>query len=315
MDSQVNSQDNVSASVQESAQPQAAPANTDASALNTDGSPVVNEWKPDFKFKVMDKEHEIDPLFQPLAKDEETLKKIRRLHEQAYGIPHLEASRDEFKNKYSQVLPRVQEYEQVEKKLDKLSYFVQNQDFGSFFNELQIPKDAVLHWVKKELDMMEAPPEYRAAQEKASELARQKYDYEQELNYYRAQAQEAKNKEVFGYIDNSINGLAGDIASQYNERLGNPEAFRQAVIHKGMTIQQATGQMLPAEEVVSLVKQDMVRLMGLQENVAPQVMGSAQASAPQPKAPVIPVIKAGGASPIKTPPKSLEEIKKLANQL
>jgi hypothetical protein len=277
-------------------------------------------WTPDFKFKVMDKEYEIDPMFRPIIKDEDTLKKIRRMQEQVLGLPHLEASRDEFKNKYQQVAPRLQEYETVERKLGKLSHFVSQRDFGSFFDELKIPRGEVLKWVKHELDMEALPSNVREQMERARQLTAKQWDAEQELEHYRQQEAMTQQEQIHQQVDGAIQHLAGNIAEQFNSRMNSPEAFRHAVFNKGAAIQQQTGQKMPLQEVIGLVKQDLARVMGITEQTAaahvqgqPAQDGQVQNPAPaKDKPPVIPAIKAGAASPVRTPPKTIADLKKLA---
>ncbi len=316
LENQTNSTSAEASAAPESAPAQTAPApaapESASAATPAQGeAAATTAWTPDFKFKVMDKEHEIPELYRPLIKDENTLKEIRRLHEQALGVPHLEASRDEFKNKYAQAAPRLQEYERVEQRLNKLSHFVQNQDFGSFFSELKIPREAVLMWVKQELEAQELPPHVRQQVEQSRQLASQKWEAEQELQYYRQQAEEGLRQTRLGMIDQAITSQASDIASQFNDRMQNPLAFREAVINKGLQIQQATGQAPAPEQVIEMVKSDLVRLMGLQN--VPQ--GTVVAPQAQAAPPVIPAIKGSGASPVKKKVTSLADLKKMANEL
>lgn len=289
--------------------PSEAPVATEAQAP-IEGNTEAKPFTPDFKYKVMDKEYEIEEMYRPIIKDETTLQKVRRLHEQIQGLPHLEASRDEYKNKYSQVLPKVQEYELVEKRLDKLSHFVQNRDFGSFFNELKIPKENILQWIKSELEAEQLPVSVRQQMEQARILSQQKYDAEQELNYYKQQALAAQQEQTMNQIDQTIAGSYKDVAEQFNSRVGSPSAFHEAVIARGRAIQDQTGQKLSVSEVVSIVANDVTKLMGIQ--AAPT---QAAPAAPQTKPPVIPVIKAGASSPVKTPPKNLDELKRVAAQM
>jgi hypothetical protein len=287
-----------------------------APALNADGTPATPAWTPDFKFKVMDKEHEIDPIFRPIIKDEETLKKVRRMQEQVLGLPHLEASRDEFKTKYQTALPRLQEYEVVEKRLGKLSHLVQNKDFGTFFDMLKIPRAEVLRWVKQELDADQLPPEVRQEMERARQLNIQKWDAEQELNHYRSQEQQNAYNQAMMQVDQVIMHSAGDVATQFNTRMNEPLAFRNAVINKGAAIQQATGQKPPLDQVINMVKADLARVMGIVEGGAPAAQPTPGAPAQaQAKPPVIPAVKGGSASPVKTGPKSIADLRKLANEM
>ena len=276
---------------------------------------AVPTWTPDFKFKVMDKEHEIDPLFHSVIKDEETLKKVKRLHEQALGIPHLEQSRDEFKNKFTSAQPRLDEYSRVEGRLNKLSHFVEQKDFSSFFNEIKVPKQEIFAWVKREIDMMDAPPAVKAQYEQSQVQNQRLYDLQQENENFRMQQQEIEQQKAEQMLEQSINQMAGAEAQFYNERMQNPTAFRDYLIARGQQIQTMTGQKVPLSQVIDQVKLEFQRLgvipqQAQQQPMAPQGMAP-QVIPAQPK-PTIPVIKAGGASPVSTPVKSMKDLKERA---
>lgn len=298
--------------------------NVDPAAPNpADPSVVPPAFQPDFKFKVMDETHEIPEKFRSIVKTEEDLKEVRRVFEQAYGLKHLEASRDEFKNKYSSAEPRLNEYAQVEQRLTKLSHFVQQNDFSSFFNELKIPEKTIFQWVKSRLDEMALAPEVRAQIEQNRQNAARAYDQEQELSMLRAQQAQMQQQQQMQMIDQTIVSTAGDVANEFNTRMGTPDAFRNAVINKGFAIQQSTGQSLPVSQVIELVKQDLARVMGITGS-AGNPAAPAAPGAPQPPGqpapagnppPVIPAVKAGGGSPVAQSPRSIEDLKKIYNQL
>lgn len=285
-----------------------APSAGDASAPAQAPAP----WTPDFKFKVMDQEHEIEEMYRPLIKDEDTLKKIRRLHEQALGVPHLEASRDEFKNKYTAAAPRLQEYEVVEKNMNRLSHFVKQRDFHSFFDALKIPKTEILNWVKQELTFADLPQEVQNQIMQARQVSAQAYDAQSELQRIQAEQQEQARSQMLQTIDTSIATEAGDVAKAFNERVQDPLAFRNAVITRGSQIMDQTGQKLPVSEVIKIVTQDLTRLMGYQPaaqtpggppNVIPP-KGAQAGQAP----PVIPNLQGSGASPVQKGIKSMKDL-------
>lgn len=278
-------------------------------------TPAPPAFQPDFKFKVMDEVHEIPEKFRALVKTEEDLKEVKRVFEQAYGLKHLETSRDEFKNKYSQAEPRLQEYAQVEQRLTKLSHFVQQNDFASFFNELKIPEKTIFQWVKTRLDEMALAPEVRAQIEQSRQNSAKAYEYEQELNQMRMQQAQQAQTQQMQMIDQTIMSTAGDVATEFNTRMGTPDAFRNAVINKGYAVQQTTGQSLPVSQVIELVKQDLSRVMGITGATPPPAAPAATPAAPAEKPPVIPSAKAGGASPVAASPRSINDLKKIYNQL
>lgn len=285
-------------------------------------SAAAPAWTPDFKFKVMDKEYEIDEMFRPIIKDEDTLKKVKRMQEQVLGLPHVEQSRDEFKNKYTAAAPRLQEYDRVETRLNRLSHHVANKDFGTFFDELKIPRKEVLAWVKRELDIMEAPPHVREAYEKNRQLQAQQFDLEQQNQQYAQQVQEVETQKFYQHMDQTIATLAGAEANLYNEKMQNPLAFRDYVIAKGQQFQFTTGQKAPLNQIIELAKQELNRLGLAPQPQAPDAQGNpaqpgqpAQAAQPAQNKPAIPVIKAGGASPVSTPVKTMKDLKARAAAL
>jgi hypothetical protein len=283
-------------------------------AASTPVEPAAPAWVPDFKFKVMDKEHEIDPLFHSVIKDEDTLKKVKRLHEQAMGIPHLEQSRDEFKNKFLTTQPRLDEYSRVESRLNKLSHFVEQKDFGSFFNEIKVPKKEIFAWVKREIDLLDAPPETRAQYEQAQVQNSRMYELQQENENFRQQQASFEQQRSEQMLDQSITQMAGAEANFYNERMGNPAAFRDYVISRGQQIQTMTGQRVPISQVLEQVRQEFQKLGVMPQATTPSAQPAYPQIVPANQKPAIPVIKAGGASPVSTPIKSMKDLKERAAQ-
>src|SRR5688572_23823320 len=54
----------------------------------------TQQYTPNFKFKVLDKEHEIEERFRKLIKDADSEKMIRELHEKSFGIEAIKSQRD-----------------------------------------------------------------------------------------------------------------------------------------------------------------------------------------------------------------------------
>jgi len=296
-----------------------------ASAPSTEAQPQADgtaapAWKPDYKFKVMDKEHEIDEWARAAIKDEETLKKARELYEKAYGLEPLKQSRDEFKTKYQSALPQVEEYKQVSQSLNRLSHFVQQKDFGSFFEGLKIPKAEIFKWVKSELELSEQPPEMQQQLRAAKEYQAKLYDIQQQMTSYQQQLEQANRFQAEQTIGGAIAAHAKDVAAVFNERAGDPQAFYNAVMQQGAYHQQATGEKLPVDEVVRMVAEKASRFIGYTpQTAAPDAAPAAVAPATnvivKGDKPTFPNAKAGGASPVTRNFKSLDDIKKHAATL
>jgi uncharacterized protein (UPF0128 family) len=263
-------------------------------------------WQPDFKFKAAGAEHEIDEMFKPLAKDQEALDKIKRMHEKAYGLESLEQNRNTLKQKIAELSPKVQEYETVSKNFAKLSHFVQNGDYDSFFSELRIPEKNIVAWIQKKIELAQNPT-LKAQYEDNRRLTASQWDKQQELDRYKSTAEEYERIQAQQYISSEVQKQAGDMAKLYDEKMGAPNAFMDAVINKGVQITQAMGKEPDLATVINMVTSDLQKLGFGAGSQAP----AANTQVQQPK-PTIPVVKAGGQSPVKQPVRSMEDLKKLA---
>lgn len=284
-----------------------------------DGSQTAQmPWQPDFKVKVKDQEIEIDEFLRPALTNEEQLKKAKRLYEQAHGLPEVSKARDEWKQKFESVQPKVQEYQQVQQNLDRLSYFVQNKDFDSFFEAIKVPTAEVYNWVKAKIEQQGLPPQVQQQLEQARVAQQKAYDYSRQLEDFQSQSQAQQQEQQYKVLNDSIAATAGDVAKQFNDRIGSQDAFQNAVINKGIAIQKATGQLAPVSEVIAMVSADLQRVMGIQPTqVQAQVPAAPQAAAPMQagQKPVIPAMKAGSASPTAQSPRSIADLKKLGAAL
>jgi hypothetical protein len=274
-------------------------------------------WTPNFKFKAGGKEHEIGEAYRGIIKDQATLDEVKRLHEKAYGLDSVLKSRESMEHQLQSLAPKLQEYETVTKNFARLSHFVENGDFDSFFEGLGISEEQIAQWVQHKIELANAPKHVQEAYAKNRQLLAQTFDREQENLSLRSQASEIEKARAYGAVYETVSSLAPDFASAYDAKMGEG-AFIEAVINKGVQILNATGYEPPVEKVVALLQDELQRL-GFAAQAPQQMQGMQQATQPQaptgvaptPK-PAIPVIPAGGKSPVQTPIKSMEDLKKRA---
>jgi hypothetical protein len=290
----------------EPAQAEASPTNVPV--VDENGQPLPPAFQPDWKFKVKDKEYEIDEFLRSGVKDEESYKKVKRLYERSHGLDEVIQSRDQLKAQYEAAQPTVKEYGQIVKSLNEISHHYNNGDLDSFFAKLQIPFDVVFNYVRNKHQQSQLPAEVQHQLESARQAKMEAYNYQQRLQELQESASQTETREKLAYIDNVISSKAGDVAQRFNEANGgNPDAFRNFVIFRAQQISRETGRDATPEEVVDRVREDIARLSGPQ---------AAQATPAQPgqvvKPPVIPNVRAGAQSPVRQSPKSLDELKSMA---
>lgn len=282
-------------------------------------APVAPAYTPNFKFKYRgldknDVEAELDDLFKPLVKDADTEKKIRELHEKAHGLDFVKADRDRLKSAYE---PLEQKFESQAQALTQLGQFVQKKDYQSFFEALRIPKEDILQYALREVQLAQMDPQQRAQYEAQRQESQRAHALEMQNQQLQQQFQQLtvnqREMELGGVLQRAE--VAASVAS-FDQRMGRPGAFRDLVIQRGQYHALALGVDAPAEQVVS----EVLAMIGAQAAAAGQAAtGNAAGSTVQAgsggKPVVIPNIQGKGTSPAKKIPHSTNDLRKLAAQM
>jgi hypothetical protein len=288
----------------------------DAAGAGVDGA--APKFASNFKFKVKDKELEFDDFIKPLVKDAETEKKVRELYEKAYGLDEVKADRQALKETKGQLQEKLGA---VETSLKTLGSFVQAKDYASFFEALRIPKQDIIEYAIEQLKYQELPPEQRRQLDMQRQ---QQLDYRQKLaenEQMQTQMQQLVVQQVSFEIDQAMSQPSiTDAVKAFETRLGRPGAFKEEVIRRGQYYETVHKTSPPASQLVS----EVLQITGAQMPQAPQgpmTQGAPQATNPgqgvaqnQAK-PVIPAFSgAGGQSPVKKMPTSIDDLRKIRAQ-
>lgn len=300
---------------QETSQAQATPTAGDSQGstrghsqgLTLQQEPQAPAWVPNYKYKVGEKEMEFDDYIRPIVnKDNEA--KVRDLYTRAMGLDSVkqrlhDTSRDlkTFKS----------ENETRTKYLNQLSGFINNKDLGSFFKNTQIPEEMVYNWVLEQIKYKELDPQHKSAYDDRNKYRTQAMEQEQRLQDLEQRYSQTTLQQRHAELDQALQrSEVSQIGRAYDERVGRPGAFRNKVIETGAFRSQQLGQEISVDDAVG----EMVREYGAfittnapAGQIPTQVMGSN-------RPPVIPVVGGGNTSPIERAPKSLDDLRKLAQQ-
>lgn len=292
------------------AQPAAAPA-----------TPVVPEkpaYTPNYKYKAFGKEKEIDEFFKPLVKDGDGEKKVKELFTRAEAFDDMKSKHEGTQAQFQELLS---EHQALDKDVRKVMQFRQNGDFENFFQSLRISDEEIFEYARKKIEMLQMPPEQRQAFESQTRERQRIYDLEQQnQNWeqtYKTQADLARTMQLeqtmnFPDVQNA--------ASVWDQKVGNPGAFRDLLIEEAQKQYFTTGQDLSPMEVAQMVMQKFGRFL----TPEPQAQVSQETTQPaQPlpanttqvvTKPVIPTTNGRGTSPIKKVPKSLDDLKAMSRE-
>lgn len=297
-----------------------APATTQAGAQTSAGQTQQTEtpsWSPNYRFKVMEKEHEIAEWLRPVIKDAETEKLARELHEKAMGLdvvkPRFQEMRDQFKTTKAQL-------DQYTAGVNELRQLYARGDFESFFKKLQIPEEKVLQWVVEKARYNQLPPEQRQVLDQKRAAEERAYSLEREQALLKQQAEESSQKALQLSLHVALEKPdVKAFATEFNARAANPQAFWNAVVQQGeLAWYQSQGkQVLPPEEAIKRVMDQYQGLVKPTEAPVIPVQGipapATPAAAPVKKTPTLPNVAGRSATAVsKAKPKTIDDLKKLA---
>lgn len=271
-------------------------------------------FTPNYKFKVDEEEKEIDELFRGLMTDAEKEKKIRELHEKAFGLDLHKTRHEKLKTQFQEVSTK---YTNIDKSLKQLSRFVQNDDLGSFFQAINIPEHMVFEFVKRRLTQMEAPPEQRAEIQRQENERRQLIQLQQEneelQERFSIETIQARGLELDTALASpGVTTVAAKVDAQFGKG-----AFRQAVIDRGIVAYQTTGNEISVHQAVQEAVAYWSKMFGQSPQAPAPAPTSAQAAPQEPQAPppIMPNVSGRATSPIKTGPRSIADLKKLGQAM
>lgn len=283
-------------------------AKTQAQATD---KPVVPAFTPNFKVKAYNKEYEIPEMFRGLITNEETQKQVAEIFSKAYAL-------DEAKPIHQSTVERANraeaQYNALHADLQKAAQHVGRNDFENAFKVMGINPTSVYQWVLEKARMQQLPPEQQQQIMQQKQIETEAFELRQQNEYLQQQMQQqaivARQQSLSQAI--SRPGVV-EIASEYDQKVGQPGAFAQEVIRRAAWMESQTGQDITAEQAVDATLQFVnawrTPAQTTQEIVAEQAPAT---KAQKAKVPVIPSVPGKGVSPVKRIPKSIDDLRQLA---
>lgn len=270
---------------------------------------AVAPYQPNFKFKVLDKEHEFDDFLKGAVKDAETEKKARELYEKAYGLDSVKQDRQSLKTELSESKEKIARTDQA---LETIGEFARQKDFDSFFEALSIPKEQILQYALQ-LVQREQDPNVKAQWEANRNATLSSRNFQQQSQDLQQRQQQFSVQQRTFELDQVVSRAdITPVAQAYNAGMGNPGAFREYVIRIGQA-HAASGSDISAEQAVT----EAVRHLRAVNPTLGQMAvtpPSQQVVAPSNK-PVIPNMGGRGTSPVRPTIKSFDDLKQRSKEL
>jgi hypothetical protein len=279
-------------------------------------------FSPNYKVKAYDNEYEIPENFRQYMKDAETEKAFRDVFEQVYALQTMKDKNAKIRQANETFEKQIKErYEPLDKIVSRVGKFINNEDYDSVFDTLNISEEKLQAWMLRKLQMKELPPEhqqmynkYSANQKQLLTIEEQAEAYRNELESMKAQAHEEGVKRRHAELDSFLQRAeVNSIASQYDSQVGQPGMFKTEVIKRGIYAQQVLKQDITVEQAVN----EVLSLMNWNRNTASapqQPAGPKVVQASGEKKPTLPNLAAKANSPAAQKINSLEDLKRIAAQ-
>lgn len=283
-------------------------------AAGGDQTPAQS-FQPNWKFKVMDKEHEIPEFLRPAITSAEHEKQLKELYEKAYGLDEVKGLREKIRSEYqgykSQTEPVMKTVQEATKFYQGAIQALEQGNAKGFmfkaeeaFKALGINDKVLQQYVYQKLAMEDLPADQKADYNRQRELELQYAQMQQQMqeqqNYFQQLAVQTRTQELQAATSKPE---VAPIIQAFDQRNG-PGAFQQEVIQRGQLYWQTQQVDVPAEQLV----QEIINKYGLSAQSAAQPQAAQNSHQQQP--PVIPIIKGSSGSPAQRNFKSLDDLVK-----
>lgn len=267
------------------------------------------EYAPNFKFKVMEEEHEIDEIFRPAIVSKEAEDKFRELYEKAYGLDHVKGDRDRFRDEFN---THKEALDKQTSAINTLSSYLDSKDFESFFQALDIPKAEIMRFALTEAQKETWTPEQRQQYDDSLTAKRRANVYQEQYNSNQSQLESLRQEQVVkDYQLELYRPEVQEFQQAFDQRNGK-DAFRNEVAQLGTYHEKVDGIVKPVGELV----QSLMTKFGPFMQTQTQSAGQPQSQVASPKdVPVIPNTGPAGQAPTHKAIKSLEDLERLADSL
>lgn len=249
------------------------------------------QWTPNFKFKSMGQEFEIDEEYRGYVKSADDEKRIKRLFEQFKGVDKLKEQVETYKKDHTMTSSELQNYK---KSFETFNELLNSKQYKKAFDLFKIPANVLYQAAMQNLEFDELPQQQKQIYNQLSE--QEKYNamlleqQQQAMQEIAAMKSQALSQE---YAAITTRSDVQPIIQKYESVYGQG-SFKEAVKQRGLAIHAMTGKDPSAEQVVgeilNLVKpfmpqptQPQAIQQHIEKPVIPAVTGSSSQT-PGPKA-------------------------------
>lgn len=214
-------------------------------------------YNPDFKFKSLGQEYEIDEEYRGYIKTPEDEKRIKRMFEQYRGVDKLKSEWHEAKTKVQEYEPVVEKAKNYDMSFDAFNKLVNSGQYKKAFDLFGLPKDVMYKAALQYAEHDELPQQQKQVYDQLTEQEKMNAQLYEQFQSQQAQLQQLQSQNRSQELQSVLgNGDVRSVAEKYDQAYG-AGSFRQQIINRGKQHYAATGEDLTAQQVA----EDLVKLV------------------------------------------------------
>lgn len=280
------------------------PSVTEEAPLAAEEAAPVDEYSPDFSYRVLDSEKEIPEEFREFIKSKELEDKFRDLHTMA-------GSADYFKEKLTKTKESAEEATANFNTMKTFVESIQNlaeKDVDTLFQVLKVNPESVMGYAKRYLDVQEMSPADQARYEQDQQIRAENYQNQQRLSQIEQQQQHQMLMNHQQQMEQALSqGEVEAFRREFDSRMGEG-AFKSHVMEYGNQVYNQSKTNVPPLQAVMDTYNKFKKLLPVDQ----QHVQGAQTQQPQQQRmqPIPQVGNQTSASPHKRRIRSFDDIKK-----
>lgn len=285
-------------------------SSSETQGASPESQPTQQPYTPNYKFKAMDEEYEIDEEYRGYIKSQEDEKRIKRLFEQFKGVDKIKMREQEYQKKWSEAEPYVQKAQNYDMSFGAFNKLVQSGEYKKAFDLFQVPKEVIYKTALQYAEYDELPQQQKEVYNQLNHQESLNQQLYQQYQETQTQLQQIKSEARKTELQNLLSQPeVKTIAERYDQAYG-PGTFKQQIINRGKQHFAATGQDLTATQVAQEFIQFAKPFLSVPQAPTTQTVPQAPKEVP-----VIPATgSSSGSSPGPAKIKNLAALKKLAEQ-
>lgn len=280
-----------------------------------DGVVPPKPFAPREKFKAWREEHEVPKWMRDLVKDPDTETKAIQLLEKATGLDIMKPKFEETKTELATVRGQ---HSAIQGQIQDLRSTFQRGDIDLWLQKLSIPAERMLQWALDKVQYSQLPPDQQRILDERTEAQRRAYQLEQQQGYYQQQALETQRQTKATVLESGLTRPdVQTFVDAFDAKAGQPGAFRKEVIAHGQTtyaLSNGQTDLTPEQAIEAVMSKYKTFFPAPSAQAQPgQAPGNPaqRVVLPAQGAPTIPNVQGKSTSPLKSQPRSIDDLRKL----